>query len=191
MSDMHIWMQEDEERRDGAVHPAPGLREAGRCDMGCQPDWHHDECAIYLPAAQPDPTPEPDATVSDPVALTDAERDALEVGAGLFGWATTEQATAQLAGVVQRIVAARVAEAVEQERAEACELETLWGAALERAILAERRLAARLALVAKIEALADQHEAVMDLVVPAPNLGERDSGRRLVRQLRALLTADD
>lgn len=18
------------------------------CDMGCQPDWHHDDCAIYL-----------------------------------------------------------------------------------------------------------------------------------------------
>lgn len=20
-----------------------------RCDMGCQPDWHKDDCAIYLP----------------------------------------------------------------------------------------------------------------------------------------------
>lgn len=21
------------------------------CDMGCQPDWHRDDCAIYLPAS--------------------------------------------------------------------------------------------------------------------------------------------
>ena len=26
---------------------APGGHQP--CDMGCQPDWHHDECAIYLP----------------------------------------------------------------------------------------------------------------------------------------------
>jgi hypothetical protein len=28
------------------------------CDMGCQPDWHHDDCAIYIKVVTPTPNPE-------------------------------------------------------------------------------------------------------------------------------------
>lgn len=37
-----------------------------------------------------------------------------------------------------------------------------------------------------LEALAAEHESVMDSILPMPNREERESGRRLVRKLRAL-----
>lgn len=120
-------------------------REAARCDMGCQPDWHHDECAIYLPAAHPDPTP--GNVPYDHKTPAEVVYDFAVIRGDL----SEQYARDQLAGWIERLVTARVAEAVEQERA------------------------ARLALVAKIEALADSWTC-------APTLAA---------DLRALLTADD
>ena len=42
----------------------------------------------------------------------------------------------------------------------------------------------------RVEGLADAHEAVMDARIPMTDREERESGRKTVRRLRALLAAD-
>lgn len=48
------------------------------------------------------------------VTLTDAERETLEVGAALIGWADADTGGAELKEAVEYIVAARIAEALRE-----------------------------------------------------------------------------
>lgn len=71
--------------------------------MGCQPDWHHDECAIYLPAA-------PDTGEGDREALTQDEREALADaidGLPPPGAAVAFDVADRLVAAVERILADR------------------------------------------------------------------------------------
>ena len=64
------------------------------------------------------------------------------------------------------------------------------GKALEHHARTEAAEAALAGLVAAVEALADQHERVMGARLPMTDREERESGRRTVRRLRALIDAD-
>jgi hypothetical protein len=77
----------------------------GTCDMSCQPDWHKDNCGIYLPDPEP-MTADDTARAAREEGLREGEREVL----AFFYEDDDEHFEARVAAV-ERILADRVAEA--------------------------------------------------------------------------------